>query len=59
MAAVTFFPSPAGFRTWLRRHEGSPGNLVVGFYKVGTGRPSITWPEAVDEALCVGWIDGD
>ena len=35
-----------------------PHELLVGFHKKGTGRPSITWPEAVDEALCFGWIDG-
>jgi uncharacterized protein YdeI (YjbR/CyaY-like superfamily) len=32
--------------------------LLVGFYKVGSGKPSITWPQSVDEALCFGWIDG-
>ena len=53
-----FFASPAGFRTWLERHAASRTELVVRFHKVGTGRPSISWPEAVDEALCVGWIDG-
>ena len=54
----TFFPTPAHFRRWLERHHASATELWVGFYKKSTGRPSITWPEAVDEALCFGWIDG-
>ena len=45
-------------RAVLERHAGSRTELVVGCYKLGTGRPSMTCPEAVDEALCVGWIDG-
>jgi uncharacterized protein YdeI (YjbR/CyaY-like superfamily) len=54
----TFFATPADFRVWLERHHESHGELIVGFHKRGTGRPSITWPEAVDQALCFGWIDG-
>ncbi|HWQ14521.1 MAG TPA: YdeI/OmpD-associated family protein [Roseiflexaceae bacterium] len=54
----TFFPTPADFRAWLEAHYQDARELWVGFYKVGSGRPSITWPEAVDEALCFGWIDG-
>jgi uncharacterized protein YdeI (YjbR/CyaY-like superfamily) len=53
-----FFRTPADFRRWLERHHGTQPELWVGFYKKGSGRPSITWPEAVDEALCFGWIDG-
>jgi len=53
-----FFRSPAAFRAWLRRHHGSAAELLVGFYKRGAGTPSVTWPEAVDQALCFGWIDG-
>jgi len=53
-----FFRTPAAFRAWLQRHHGSAAELLVGFYKRGAGTPSITWPEAVDEALCYGWIDG-
>src|SRR5256885_2048594 len=53
-----FFRTPAAFRAWLQRHHGSAAELLVGFYKRGAGTPSITWPEAVDEALCFGWIDG-
>jgi len=57
-AAPLFFETPASFRTWLDRHGATASELVVGFYKRGTGRPSLTWPESVDEALCHGWIDG-
>ena len=53
-----FFPSPAAFRRWLARHGSTASELLVGFYKVATGRPSLTWSESVDEALCFGWIDG-
>lgn len=54
----TFFATPSDFRTWLEEHHGSAKELWVGFYKKASGRPSITWPEAVDQALCFGWIDG-
>ena len=53
-----FFPTPADWRRWLAKHHASAGELWVGFYKRGSGKPSITWPESVDEALCFGWIDG-
>ena len=53
-----FFATPAGFRAWLKAHHSTHKELLVGFYKKGTGQPSITWPESVDEALCFGWIDG-
>jgi len=54
----TYFPSPAKFRRWLEKHHGEHAELLVGFYKKESGRPSLTWPESVDEALCFGWIDG-
>ena len=54
----TYFATPAKFRAWLRRNHSSERELLVGFYKRGSGMPSITWPESVDEALCYGWIDG-
>lgn len=54
----TFFASPAEFRRWLNQHHQSERELWVGFYKKSSGRPSLTWPESVDEALCFGWIDG-
>jgi uncharacterized protein YdeI (YjbR/CyaY-like superfamily) len=53
-----FFPTPADWRRWLAKHHASADELWVGFYKRGSGKPSITWPESVDEALCFGWIDG-
>src|SRR5262245_27358419 len=53
-----FFATPARFRAWLETHHATETELLVGFYKKGTGKLSITWAEPVDEALCVGWIDG-
>ena len=54
----TYFHSPAPLRRWLQQHAATVQELWVGFHKVGTMRPSVTWPQAVDEALCFGWIDG-
>ena len=54
----TFFPSALAFREWLEEHHATEGELLVGFFKKGSGEPSVTWPESVDEALCFGWIDG-
>lgn len=53
-----FFATPAEFRRWLKRHASTAEELWVGFHKKSSGRPSLTWPESVDEALCFGWIDG-
>ena len=53
-----FFKTPEAFRKWLTAHHANAKELWVGFYKKGSGRASITWPESVDEALCFGWIDG-
>jgi uncharacterized protein YdeI (YjbR/CyaY-like superfamily) len=53
-----FFETPAHFRAWLEEHHEARRELLVGFYKKGSKRPSITWPQSVDEALCFGWIDG-
>lgn len=58
LTETRFFAAAEDFRKWLKVHHGSTRELWVGFYKKGSGRPSITWPESVDEALCVGWIDG-
>jgi uncharacterized protein YdeI (YjbR/CyaY-like superfamily) len=55
---ATFFKTPAAFRGWLAAHHATSNELWVGFYKKGSGKPSLTWPESVDEALCFGWIDG-
>jgi uncharacterized protein YdeI (YjbR/CyaY-like superfamily) len=53
-----FFPKLADWRSWLEKHHADTDELWVGFYKRDSGRPSITWPESVDGALCFGWIDG-
>jgi uncharacterized protein YdeI (YjbR/CyaY-like superfamily) len=53
-----FFRTPEEFRAWLEERHASATEQWVGYYKKGSGRPSMTWPESVDEALCFGWIDG-
>ena len=53
-----FFATPAEFRAWLEEHHADEPELLVGFYKKSSGKPSMTWSESVDEALCFGWIDG-
>jgi uncharacterized protein YdeI (YjbR/CyaY-like superfamily) len=53
-----YFSSPAEFRAWLEVHHETETELEVGFYRKASGVPSMTWSEAVDEALCFGWIDG-
>lgn len=55
---IIFFESPDAFRDWLEEHHEQATELLVGFHKKVTGRPILTWPEAVDQALCFGWIDG-
>jgi len=54
----TFFPSSTLFRKWLEKNHAKKTELLVGFYKVGSGKPSMSWSQSVDEALCFGWIDG-
>jgi uncharacterized protein YdeI (YjbR/CyaY-like superfamily) len=54
----TFFAQPAELRNWLKKNHKKETELIIGFYKVGSSKPSITWPQSVDEALCFGWIDG-
>ncbi len=53
-----FFDSPEALRDWFTQHAASSTELIVGFVKTATGRAGLTWPQSVDEALCVGWIDG-
>ena len=53
-----FFRTSADFGTWLEKNHATATELWVGLYKRDTGKPSITWPESVDQALCFGWIDG-
>jgi uncharacterized protein YdeI (YjbR/CyaY-like superfamily) len=57
-ATPRFFATPDAFREWLVKHHERRTELWVGFHRRATGRASITWDEAVEEALCVGWIDG-
>ncbi len=53
-----FFQTPTEFRKWLEKNHKKKTELIVGYYKKGTGKPSMTWSQSVDEALCFGWIDG-
>jgi uncharacterized protein YdeI (YjbR/CyaY-like superfamily) len=53
-----FFARPDAFHRWLSTNHAKKSEQWVGFHKKGTGKPSLTWPESVDEALCYGWIDG-
>ena len=53
-----YFKTAAEFRRWLAAHHASERELLVGFYKKASGTPGISYQEAVDEALCYGWIDG-
>jgi uncharacterized protein YdeI (YjbR/CyaY-like superfamily) len=54
----TFFATEADFRRWLQANHQTAPELLVGFWKKGSGKPSIDWPQARDQALCFGWIDG-
>jgi uncharacterized protein YdeI (YjbR/CyaY-like superfamily) len=53
-----FFRSPADFRRWLEKNHNKTAELTVGFFKKDSGKKSVTYTEALDEALCFGWIDG-
>jgi len=55
---IVFFRSPADLRKWFEKNHATAEDLWVGYYKKQSGKPSVTWPESVDEALCFGWIDG-
>jgi uncharacterized protein YdeI (YjbR/CyaY-like superfamily) len=55
---VRYFRTQARWRAWLERNHAREVQLWVGFWRVATGKPCITWPQSVDEALCFGWIDG-
>ncbi len=56
--SARYFSSPSAFRAWLEKHHAKARELLVGFHKKHTGKPTLTWSESVDEALCFGWIDG-
>ncbi len=53
-----FFPSQEDFRSWLEKNYQNSAEVLVGYYKLKTGKPSMTWSESVDQAICFGWIDG-
>jgi uncharacterized protein YdeI (YjbR/CyaY-like superfamily) len=55
---MTFFTSPARLRQWLQKHHDRTDELWIGFYKKASGKGGITYHEALDQALCFGWIDG-
>lgn len=55
---ILFFENQEKFREWLTINHENESELIVGFYKVNSGFPSMTWPESVDQAICFGWIDG-
>lgn len=54
----TFFPDQSDFRKWLEENHSKETEIIVGFYKTGSGKPSMSWSESVDQAICFGWIDG-
>jgi len=58
LSGAIYFPSATAFGDWLAEHHATSGEVLVGYWKVGTGRPTLTWSESVDEALRFGWIDG-
>ena len=58
MGMATFFAAVDEFEAWLERHGSAKTEFVVGYYKRGSNRPSMSWAESVDAALCHGWIDG-
>ena len=58
MGVPKFFKSSAAFRAWLEKNHATEPELMVGFYKVGSGKGGLTYKQALDEALCYGWIDG-
>lgn len=58
MLDATFFASPADWRAWLADHHEREAEVLVGMFKKATGRQAMSWAEAVDEAVCFGWIDG-
>lgn len=55
---IILFETPTAFRTWLKKYHKKEKELFVGYYKVSSGKPSMTWSQSVDQALCFGWIDG-
>jgi len=55
--SVAFFATQEDFRKWLEMNHETANELMVGYYKVKSGKPSMSWSQSVDQALCFGWID--
>jgi len=53
-----YFKDQNEFRKWLEKNHDTESEIILGYYKVGTGKPSLTWSQSVDQAICFGWIDG-
>ena len=53
-----YFQNQSEFRKWLEKNHSKESEIIVGYYKVGTGKPCMTWSQSVDQAICFGWIDG-
>ncbi len=58
MVTATYFKDSASLRAWFERHHATEPELILGYYKVASGKPSVNWSESVDQAICFGWIDG-
>jgi len=56
--SILFFPTQKDLRKWFEKNHKKEKELFVGYYKISSGKPSVTWSESVDEAICFGWIDG-
>jgi len=53
-----YFQDQNEFRKWLEKNHKKESEIIAGYYKVGTGKPGMTWSQSVDQAICFGWIDG-
>ena len=55
---ILYFATPVELRRWFEENYTQARELHLGYYKKGSGKPSVTWPQSVEQALCFGWIDG-
>lgn len=53
-----FFKDQDEFRKWLEKNHQTENEIIVGYYKISSGKPTMSWSESVDQAICFGWIDG-
>lgn len=58
MVTAIYFEDPASLRAWFERYHDAEQELILGYYKMASGKPSVSWSESVDQAICFGWIDG-